>query len=151
MPKSNDKEINMYDALLVLHLIGVSIGAGTGIYLAAVSRYSARNMEQAEARTLMPGIIGTISKVGHIGLGLLLVSGILMVAMLNIAGLKEMFWLKMALVAVLFVYVGLMSSWGHRLKNGDTAIALRMKKVSAIGPPLGILIIVCAVLAFHAG
>jgi uncharacterized membrane protein len=141
----------MYDALLVLHLIGVSIGTGTGVYLAAVSRYSASNMEQAEARTLMPGIMGAISKVGNIGFGLLLISGILMVAMLNIAGLKEMFWLKMALVAVLIVYVGLMSSWGRRLKKGDAAIALRMKKMSVLGPPLGILIIVCAVLAFHAG
>jgi len=50
----------MFDALLFVHMFGLSIGAGTGVYMLAVSRHAEANLEIAEARTLMPGITGTV-------------------------------------------------------------------------------------------
>ena len=48
----------MYHLLLFLHFIGVAIGAGTGIYLLALTHHANRHLEQAEARTLIPGVAG---------------------------------------------------------------------------------------------
>lgn len=140
----------MFDTLLFMHMFGLSIGAGTGIYLFAVSRHATANMDQAEARTLMPGITGAISKVGHIGLALLLVSGIAMVVALGPANLNGMFWAKMAGVLGIVVYVGVMTVLAGRVaRASDMAAAMKMKKLGPIGPALGALTILLAVLSFH--
>lgn len=140
----------MYTLWLFLHLVGVSIGAGTGVYLGAVVRHAEKNLEQAEARTLMPGIAGALSRVGDVGLGMLLVSGVMMVVTLGAAGMTSTFWLKMGLVAAIVVYVALMKRWARQVRTaGDVAAARRMKKVSVLGPPLGVLTILAAVLAFN--
>lgn len=140
----------MYTFWLFLHLVGVSIGAGTGIYLGAVARHAEKSLEQAEARTLMPGVAGALSRVGDVGLALLLASGIVMIYTRGTTGLTAMFGLKMGLVAAILVYIGLMKRWARQARTtGDRAAALRMKKVSVLGPQLGVLTILAAVLAFN--
>ena len=135
--------------LLITHLIGVSIGAGTSVYLGAISRYAQRHLDQAEAKTLMPGIAGAISAVGSFGLLLMLISGLSMVLVMGVDGLTEAFWRKMFLVAVIVGYVGLMNFWARKIRQGKFAYAVRMKKLSVLGPALGVFTIVAAVMAFH--
>jgi len=139
----------MYSLLLIVHLIGVSIGAGTSVYMGALSRYAQRHLDQAEAKTLMPGISRALSAVGHIGLALMLISGLSMALMIGVAGLSQIFWVKMLLVAVIVSYVGTMNYWAAKVRRGDPAYAVRMKKLSVFGPPLGIFTIAAAVMAFH--
>jgi hypothetical protein len=145
----------MYSTLLFLHFLGVSIGAGTGIYMLALRRHSATNLDQAEARTLMPGVAGAISRVGNLGLLTLIISGSGMGLMLGDSVLSPMFTIKMLLVVLIIIFVVVM----HRLaalaqRGADTSAAQLMhaqlmKKLGIAGPVLGVLTILAAVAAFH--
>jgi uncharacterized membrane protein len=137
-----------FKILLILHMIGLSIGAGTGIYIAAVGRHAARNLEQAEARTLIPGVNGAISKIGTIGLALLLASGLGLAIVMGPAALGTAFWVKMALVALLVVYLGVVHRLAARTRNGDLSAVATLKSIGPVGPTLALLTIVSAVVAF---
>jgi len=142
--------IIMYDTLLFLHFFGVAIGAGTGIYMLVLHRHAAKNLEQAEARTLMPGIARSISRVGNTGLLLLVVSGAGLVMMLGNNVLTAMFVFKMSLVALIIVFVVLMNRIGVFVqRTGDQSAMQIMKKLGMAGPVLGALTILAAVSAFH--
>ncbi|MBI1424158.1 MAG: hypothetical protein GC149_11870 [Gammaproteobacteria bacterium] len=140
----------MFDTLLFLHFFGISIGAGTGIYMLALSRHAARNLDQAEARTLMPGVTNTISGVGKLGLLVLIVSGISMTVVMGKSAWSGMFLTKLILVALLVVFLLAMRQLVRRVQvKGDMSAAQLMKRIALLGPALGILIIFTAVLAFH--
>lgn len=139
----------LYKTLLLLHMFGLTIGAGTGVYLAAVGRHAARHLEQAEARTLLPGVNGAISRVGSIGLGILILSGIGMMAILGGAP-GAAFWIKMALVAAIVIFVSTMQVLARRIRRaGDAGAAMQMKRLAPLGPVLAVLTIAAAVAAFH--
>jgi len=140
----------MFDTLLFIHFIGIAIGAGTGIYMMAISRHATRNLDQAEARTLMPGIANTISGVGKLGLILLILSGITMVSLMGKSVWTGIFLTKLALVALLIVFLAVMNHLARRVHGkGDISAAQVMKKIAAVGPALAVLIIFTAVMAFH--
>ena len=140
----------MFDTLLFLHFIGISIGAGTGIYMMALSRHAARNLDQAEARTLMPGVANTISGVGKLGLILLIASGITMTLIMGKSVWSGLFMTKMILVALLIVFLVVINKLARRVHvKGDMSAAQVMKKISVLGPTLAMLTIFTAVLAFH--
>jgi hypothetical protein len=140
----------MFDTLLFLHFVGISIGAGTGVYLIALSRHAARNLDQAEARTLMPGVANTISGVGKLGLILLIVSGITMTLLMGKNVWSSLFMIKLILVALIVVFVAVMNYLARRVHGkGDMSAAQVMKKIAVLGPMLAILTIFTAVLAFH--
>lgn len=139
-----------YQTLLTLHLIGLAIGAGTGVYIGAVNRHAARNFDQAEARALMPGINGTLSRVGLIGLVLLLLSGIGMKALIGGPSLGTWFTVKMALVVAIVVFVGIMHMLAARMRRkADAGVAAAMQRLGVAGPILALLTVVDAVAAFH--
>lgn len=141
----------MYNVLLTVHFLGLSIGAGTGVYLAALASYAARQCDRAKARELMLGAGGVVSAVGLAGLILLLVSGILMV--LSVGGIDQFgtaFRWKMAAVAVLVVFVTAMKRLALQAKRESTPrAAIAMKKLGPVGPALAVLTIGLAVSAFH--
>jgi uncharacterized membrane protein len=140
----------MFDTLLFLHFFGISIGAGTGVYLLALHRHAARNLEQAEARTLMPGVARAVSGVGKLGLVILLVSGLAMAMMMGKGVLSTMFVTKLILVALLIVFLLVMQHLSKRVQvQGDLSVAGVMKRLAVLGPMLGGLTIFTAVLAFH--
>jgi len=140
----------MYDLLLFLHFFGVAIGAGTGFYMLAVHKHAARNLDQAEARTIMPGIAAAISRVGTIGLTLLIISGVGMALIMGSAALTTWFVFKMLLVVLIVGFVVTMKRLAGRVqRNGDLQAASRMKKLGIAGPVLGTLTILVAVSVFH--
>jgi len=140
----------MYDLLLFLHFFGVAIGAGTGFYMLAVHKHAARNLDQAEARTIMPGIAAAISRVGTIGLTLLIISGVGMALIMGTAALTTWFAFKMLLVVLIVGFVVTMKRLAGRVqRNGDLQAASRMKKLGIAGPVLGTLTILVAVSVFH--
>jgi uncharacterized membrane protein len=136
----------LYKILVVLHMCGLSIGAGTGVYIAAVARHAAHNLDQAEARVLIPGVNGAISLVGSIGLGLLIISGLGMVAIAG-GALGTMFWIKMVLVGLIVAFVGTMQVLMRRAD--DASAVATMKKLGPLGPLLAVLTVATAVGAFH--
>lgn len=140
----------MYNVLLFLHFFGISIGAGTGIYLMALSHHASRNLEQAEARTLIPGIAGTISRVGIFGLTLLIISGAGMLYMLGSNILHGVFLGKLVLVLLIVLFVSVMSYLSARVRHkADISAAKTMKRIAVLGPVLGVLTILTAVITFH--
>jgi uncharacterized membrane protein len=140
----------LYKTLLILHMVGLSIGAGTGIYIAAVARHATRNLDQAEARTLIPGVNGAISKVGSVGLALLLVSGVGLALVMGPAALNAAFQIKMALVAMIIAFVGTMHYLAARTRRaGDVQAAQMMRKLGPLGPLLAVATLIAAVMAFH--
>ena len=140
----------MFDTLLFFHFFGISIGAGTGIYMLALSRHAARNLDQAEARTLMPGVANTISGVGKLGLLILILSGVTMAVLMGKPVWSGLFLTKIGLVVLLIAFLFVMNQLARRVHvKGDTSAAMVMKKIAMLGPILGILIIFIAVLAFH--
>jgi len=140
----------LYKSLLLLHMFGLTIGAGTGFYLAAIGRHAARHLEQAEARTLIPGISGAISRLGSVGLALLLLSGIGMATLAGSAAFGTAFWIKMALVVAIVVYVGTMQMLAARARRaGDVTAVSMMKRLAPIGPALAVATLAAAVVAFH--
>ena len=140
----------MYDTLLFLHFVGISIGAGTGVYMFALARHAARNLEQAEARTLMPGISGTVSRVGDIGLLLLLTSGIGIALIIGRGILSELFIVKMLLVAAIILFIVIMRHLARRAQiKADLKAVQWMRRLGILGPLLGVATILAAVLVFH--
>jgi len=140
----------MFDTLLFVHFVGLAIGAGTGIYVLALSRHAAVNMDQAEVRTLMPGVVRTISGVGTIGLLLMLLSGVAMVLLLGKPVWNQLFVTKMVLVALLVLFLAVMKHLGRRAQSGgDISARTLMKRIAALGPLLAGLTILAAVLTFH--
>jgi len=139
----------LYKTLLFLHMFGLTIGAGTGIYIAAVSRYASKHLDQSQARTLLPGVNGTLSKVGSIGLALLLLSGIGMMLTVGASRFNTAFSVKMALVVAIVVFVGAMHMLAARVRRGDKNALVMMNRIGPIGPLLAIGTLVAAVMAFH--
>ena len=140
----------LYKTLLLLHMFGLTVGAGTGFYIAAVGRHAARNMEQAEARTLIPGINGAISKLGTVGLALLLVSGTGLAWVMGPAVLTVAFQIKMVLVALIVAFVGAMHYLAARTRRtADIQAAQTMRKLGPLGPLLAVATLIAAVMAFH--
>lgn len=140
----------MFDTLLFIHFIGIATGAGTGIYMMALSRHAARNLDQAEARTLMPGVANTITGVGKLGLILLIASGIIMALIMGKSVWTGMFVAKMVLVMLIIAFLVAMNTLARRVHGkGDMSAARVMKKIAVVGPTLAMLTIFTAVLAFH--
>ena len=140
----------MYSILLFMHFVGISIGAGTGIYMFALGRHASRNMEQAEARTLMPGINATIARVGDAGLILLLASGIGMGLLLGDSVVTTLFVLKMALVVVIIGFVLAMKYLAQRIRiTGNPSTMKLARRLGMLGPVLGLTTILVAVMLFH--
>ncbi|MCI0507791.1 MAG: hypothetical protein L0Z73_17005 [Gammaproteobacteria bacterium] len=115
----------------------------------ALKRHAAENLDQAEARTLMPGVAGAISRVGNLGLVLLIISGAGMGWMLGGNLLSSMFIIKMLLVALIVLFVIAMNYLAVFARAGNAAAAQLMAKLGYVGPVLGMLTIVTAVAAFH--
>jgi uncharacterized membrane protein len=140
----------MYKVLLFLHFFGISIGAGTGIYLLSLRQYATLNLEPAEARTLMPGVAGAISRIGNLGLVLLIISGLGMFYLVGSGIISTVFLVKMALIFLLVLFVLLMNRLARRVATkGDLTAAKTMQRLVPFGPLLGVLIILAAVMTFH--
>lgn len=138
----------MYNLLLFAHFASLAISAGTGVYIAAVSAHAGSNLEQSEARTLMPGIVGAISRVGMIGLVVLVGSGIAMAAMNGNAIVTKLFILKLLLVSAIIIFVFYMNRLSARMGKGDKSAVMLAKRLGPIGPLLAVLTIGTSVAVF---
>ena len=137
----------MHKLMLITHFLGLSIGAGTGIYMAALSSYAAKLPDKA----VMLGPGGAVSSVGLVGLILLLLSGAGMVFVDHItAHWAWAFRVKLVLVGLIVIYVTIMHHLGVRAKREMAPrAAFTMKKLGTIGPLLAVFTIIAAVMAFQ--
>jgi hypothetical protein len=139
----------MNDVLLIIHFIGLMLGAAGGIASAVVMRMAAKaGPEQAGAlRSLGP----RLAKLSVAGLVLLWLSGITLVWSKwdGIGSLPGIFWVKLVFVLTLTAATAGIELTYAQIKSGNFAAAARLPM---IGPAAGLsafLAVIFAVFAFQ--
>ena len=139
----------MRDVMLITHFIGLAMGLGTSLAFMFLGMATAK-MEPEEAQKFQLNAL-SLSKMGHIGLALLIISGgYLMTPHWKALTSTPLLMIKFALVLVLGALIGIISAKARKAKQGDTA--MHLKKIQPLGK-LSLLtalaIVVLAVLTFH--
>ena len=136
----------MYKTLLVLHLIGMTAGGGTAMFMALLSlrMRSAGGMEKGMVN--LHAFKATI--LGEVGLVLLIVSGLGMAAF-NPALLDvPLYWSKMVMVALLTVYLAILRRTAGRITRGEIILAKKMPFLGIMVLALWLITIITATMAF---
>ena len=141
----------LYLSLLFLHFLGLALGVGTSFAVLQLGA-AARDLPQDERAKFMLRA-GAVGKNGGIGLGLLILSGL---AMLFVRGFSEVmawggpaFHAKLTLVVIFIGLFGYMQTVLKKVREaGGGPLMARLPKLSAALLVLGLLIMLCAVIAF---
>jgi len=139
----------MRDFMLIIHLLGLTMGIGTSFAYLFLG-VAARKMEQDEALKFTLNSTA-ISRMGHIGISLLILSGLYLVIPYWANLSKYPFFIvKLVLVLILVVLISVMSVYARKAKKGEPEKYL--KKIKSFGPfslITSIAIVIMAVLSFH--
>ncbi len=141
----------MYTAFIILHMFGIATGVGAGFAMMVLGKATS-DMEQPErAKYMLRAFV--ISKMGAVGLILLLVSGIGMLSMrpkVVMAMGGGYFHAKLFLVVVFIGLFGLMQVWIKKAKkaNGGPIMA-KIPKLGGAMLLTASVIVILAGLAFH--
>lgn len=136
----------MRESLLVLHFLGLIIGAGSGCALYFISLLAPR-WPAAERREMMIRLF-PLRYASYAGLLLLILSGGGLLTP-HLAGLAQMpwFWLKLAAVAVIVVYAIRGALCMRQVASEPSALA-RLPLLGKISFAASVLVVLCAVLTF---
>lgn len=136
------KEISLF-----LHFIGLAMGLGTSFAFLFLGR-AASKLEQDDRLKFMKQIMA-LSKMGHIGLGLLFLSGLgLLFGRWELLSTNYFFMAKMVLFLILSALIGITSSAGRKFAAGDISQAYRIQRVGKFTLPIALLIVILAVYIF---
>ncbi len=134
--------------MLITHFIGLAMGLGTSFAMMFLG-IAASKMEESERGTFMINT-SAVTKMGHIGLVLLFISGgYLMTPFWAALGTMPTMIAKLVLFVILGGLIGIMSAKLKKAKNGDFSQLLVIKKLGSVALLTGISIVVLAVLTFH--
>jgi hypothetical protein len=139
----------MRDAFLFIHFLGLILGMGSGfanLFIAAANK----DLSKEEA----PKFLFRLRALGYMGLTgiimLILSGGYLATPYWSNLSNMPLFIGKLSLVVVLLVIVLLIDrQWRRALKSGDGRDLAPIKKLGTFAFPVGILILLFAVLQFH--
>jgi putative membrane protein len=136
----------LYKLIVVAHILGLVLGMGSGM---ALSRMGPFYGQAGEAKGVLFSFGRLLGKNGHIGLGLLWVTGILLIIMKwDITSMSPWFWAKMVFVVILSAGIGMGSAAYKKFVAGDVAASGRAALFGKINAVAGVAIILCAVFAF---
>jgi uncharacterized membrane protein len=139
----------MRELMLIVHFIGLAMSLGTGfanIFLGI----AASKLEPAERGPFMSKTL-ILSRMGHIGLGLLLLSGFYMITPYwKVLGEMPFLIAKLCLVVVLVVLVSLITVKARKaLEKKNPAMLAKLKPLGMTIFFTGLIIVILAVLSFH--
>lgn len=138
----------MREVMLSVHFIGLAMGLGTSFASLFLGMASAK-MPPDEAQKFRMNTF-VLSRMGHIGLTLLILSGIfLMTPYWSVLPEHPLLITKLVLVIVLAAIVGVISSKVRKAKNGDASQLKSIPTLGRLGLLTGILIVILAVYIFH--
>jgi hypothetical protein len=136
----------LYKLLLWLHLTGLAMGGAAAFGHPVLGAIGARS---PEARPHMMRASKALSGVGRAAIGILIVTGVIMVAQsYDLAALPITFWIKMVLVVALVANVITAGLAAKAMAAGNAALGSRLALQAKIGVALILLITLFAVLAF---
>lgn len=134
-------------ALKVLHFFGLFMGGGSAFGMAVIGMTAPG--APAEHRPTLGAMAKRFKLISHIGLGLLIVTGVLMAALEGVFGTATIwFWLKMLAVVVLIAGIVLAGRQGPKALQGDAAAAARAEGFGKMNMVALVVILATAVLAF---
>ena len=139
----------MRDVMLVIHFVGLAMALGAGfsnLFLGTV----ASKLEPAERGSFMSKIM-ILGRMGQIGLGLLLLSGLgLATPYWKLLSEMPLFIAKLSLVGLLLLSVSsILIIVNKARKQGNPTALAKVKPLSMFNFMIAIVIIVLAVLTFH--
>lgn len=139
----------MRDIMLILHFIGLGMGLGTGFAHAFLGSAAAKMNPTDGTKFKLNTLV--LSTMGHIGIGLLLISGFYLITPYwkNLTDYPFLIG-KLILVAALITLITLINIAAKKAKNGDAEAQL--KKIEMMGKltlPIAILIVIFAAVTFH--
>jgi len=136
------------EILLILHFVGLAMGLAVP-FSNMVMQGVAANAPPAE-KTVLARFPPAMSRVGDIGLTLLLVTGVTMVFTKygGFAGMPWQFQVKMAAVVLLVALVGYIHTLMGKARRGDATAAARIPAVGRVTFLLGLTAVIFSVLAF---
>lgn len=135
--------------MLIIHFIGLAMGLGTSFGFMFLG-IAASKMEKEEARKFGLNTFA-LSKMGQIGLVLLIVSGLYLMTPYWVAlTAMPLLIIKLVMVTILTVLIILLATNMKKAKNGD--LNAHQKTIPALGRIALItvlIIVILAVLVFH--
>lgn len=139
----------MRDVMLIVHFLGLAMGIGTSFAFMFLGMASDK-MEASEGQKFKLNSFA-LSKMGHIGLTMLILSGgALMTPYWRVLSSTPLLIAKLVLVVVLAAMIGIISAHARKAKQGDSA--LHLKKIENLGKItllIGLAIVILAVSIFH--
>ena len=134
--------------LLILHFFG--LGAG---FAASIGNFTVMQLIQAAPgdAPVLGKVPPVLARVGQVGLGVLWITGIIMVWSIwgGPGNLSWAFWVKLLCVILLTGIAIFLDITIKRVRAGDTSIAARLPLFGRIAGGLLVLVVVFAVIAFH--
>lgn len=138
----------MRETALIIHFIGLAMGLGTSFAFMFLG-IAAQKLESPDRAKFM-GTALILTKMGHIGLTLLLLSGLYLIIPYHKL-LLEMpyFMVKLALFIVLGGLIGVITRIGKKAVAGDPSQFQKMAKLGRFTLVTSLLIVILAVISFH--
>ena len=135
--------------MLVFHFIGLTMGLGTGFAHAFLGSITSKMSAEEAIKFRLHSLV--LSKMGHIGITFLFISGLYLITPYwKVLSSMPLLILKLSLVAILITLITLIGIAARKAKNGDAAIQL--KKMETLGKMtllIGLAIVILAVNIFH--
>jgi len=135
--------------MLILHFIGLVMGLGTSFAHAFLSIVTSKMTEDESTTFRLQSLV--LSKMGNIGIVLLVVSGLYLITPYwKTLPSNPLLILKLALVAILIILIALINWRAKKARIGDPIFHLeRMEKMGKLTLLIGLAIVVIAVSIFH--
>ena len=134
--------------MLIIHFLGLAMGLGTSFAFLFLGLASSK-MDPNEGKKFMMNAF-SISKMGHIGLALLLISGgYLMTPYWGTLGSSPLLIAKLSLFIVLGALIGVISASVRKVKNGDTSKMANVPILGRIALLVSMTIVILAVSFFR--
>ena len=139
----------MREPMLILHFVGLTLGLGTSFAHAflgiATSKMSPEEVIKFRVHTLV------LSRMGNIGIGLLIVSGLYLITPYwKVLPEMPLLMIKLGLVVVLAILITMINSLAKKAMNGNADVYLKkMEKLGKMTLIIGLTIVIVAVYIFH--
>lgn len=140
----------MRDVALIVHFIGLGMGVGTSFAMMFLGIQS-KKLEESEAVKFMTNAL-ILARMGHLGLGLLLLSGLYLIMPYHQMILENHLLLtKLVLVLVLGGILGALGSNAKKAQKADDPrpYLQKIEKMGKIAMLVVLTILILAVSVFH--
>lgn len=139
----------MREIMLILHFLGLTMGLGTSFAHAFLGMATAKMSAEEATKFRMHSMV--LSRMGHVGLGLLIISGLYLITPYwKVLDEMPLLIVKLVLVIVLAILISLITVSAKKAIQGDAAGQLKkMEKMGKMTLLLGLTIVILAVYIFH--